>query len=52
MIKVIKTVYFWVVFIVLLLIVALPITIMTFKFEKSFGVMNNMMGELKKFFDL
>ena len=52
MIKVIKFLYLCIIFTILFYTVALPLMIVTFKFEKSFGVMNNMMGELKKFFDL
>ena len=52
MIKVIKFLYSGIIFTILFYTVALPLMIVTFKFEKSFRVMNNMMGELKKFFDL
>lgn len=52
MIKVIKFLYLSIIFTILFYTVALPLMIVTFKFEKNFRVINNMMGELKKFFDL
>ena len=52
MIKIIKFMYLCIIFTILFYTVALPLMIVTFKFDKSFRVMNNMMGELKKFFDL
>ncbi len=52
MIKVIKFLYLGIIFTILFYTVALPLLIVTFKCEKSWEVMNNMMEKLKKFFDL
>ena len=52
MIKVIKFLYLCIKNKKIFYTVALALMIVTFKFDKSFRVMNNMMGELKKFFDL
>ena len=52
MIKIVKFLYLYIIFTILFYTVALPLMIVTFKFEKSVDVLFSMMGELKKFFDL